>query len=195
MARVALDPAHLMRLAELLSDLRATATGDLAARAGKAEEWLKHQVESQACPDQNLRDFVNSMRREWQEFSRFTALEENHFRANQTDLASLKAGDWEMMRDFLAYAPRQNENLFQVERREWFLKAPQDTLMAARKWSRTHREQRKIVPIRREQSTADPETIAMIHEILGPLMPPEPEPPPPKPAPKIDAMGQTRFID
>ncbi len=48
------------------------------------------------------------------------------------------AADWQVMRDFLAYKPRERENLWQVEKREWFLKTPQDTLQSARKWQKTH---------------------------------------------------------
>jgi hypothetical protein len=201
MARVVLESAHLLRLAKLLSRLREAATGEDAERAGRAATWLEEQVTLQVCPEQSLRDFVNSIRREWLEFPTFTAQEEFHFRAQQQDLARLKAEDWEMMRDFLSYIPRQGERIFQVESREFFLKSPKETLTKARSWHRTH-YRRVVVPFdpstrKYPEPEMDPETKQIFQELFGNLLPPKPEPPPtPKPLPtKTDASGQTRFID
>lgn len=139
MPKVVLPLAHTRRLAALLSSLAAVADGDLAERAKKAVAWLEGELACQQDDTQQLRDRVNSLRREWREFPNFTALEENFFRAHEENFARLETCDWDVMRDFLAYVPKSHEKLFQVEMRERFLKSPKETLADARRWHGTHR--------------------------------------------------------
>lgn len=136
--KAAVPVAHLKRLAELLASMRPEVSGELQQRAGKAVEWLQRVVAENGTDNNCLRSKVNSLRKEWAEFPTFNAMEEHWFRSWEESLARLEDADWLLMREFLAYKPRERDKLWQVERREWFLKTPQDTLQAARKWQKTH---------------------------------------------------------
>jgi hypothetical protein len=134
-ARVNLPSGHLRRVAELLA----------SHGEDKAAAWLLGVLEAQECPSQAVRDRINSMRPEWEQFSTFDAEEEHNFRVNESDFKRLCAAEWDLIRDFLSYRPREGESFFQVEKRLWFLKAPEDTLTAARKWSWTHRGRPRFI--------------------------------------------------
>lgn len=135
---VSLPAAHLKRLVILVASLQRVAQGDLATRAGNAVKWLEDQLAENPPDNKCLRSRVNSLRKEWAEFPAFNATEEHWFRTWEESLSRLEDADWLLMRDFLAYRPKEREKLWQVEKREWFLKTPQDTLQAARKWQKTH---------------------------------------------------------
>lgn len=136
---VSLSAAHVKRLVILVASLQRVAQGDLATRAGNAVKWLEDAL-ADAPTEDTLQAKVNSLRPEWQAFPRFDASELHHFRFHADDFARLKDDDWQMMRDFLAYRPRGKEKLFQVERRDYFLKSPKETLMNAKSWARANRK-------------------------------------------------------
>lgn len=138
MSHLRLPAAHVKRLVILVAQLRASAQGDLAERAGKAVTWLEGVLAENPPDNKCLRSRVNSLRKEWAEFPAFNATEEHWFHSWEESLSRLEDADWQLMREFLAYRPKEREKLWQVEKREWFLKTPQDTLQAARKWQKTH---------------------------------------------------------
>jgi len=136
---VSLPAAHLKRLVILVASLRRLAQGDEAARAQRAVDWLQGELAKMPSED-SLREKVNSLRPEWQAFPKFDAAEEHHFRFLADDFARLTDADWQVMREYLAYKPRGGETLFQVERREWFLRNPKETLLKAKSWGRYNRK-------------------------------------------------------
>lgn len=149
MSRAALPVGHLRRIAAILAS--AGESGDESA--GKAAAWLLEALEAQECPSQVTRERVNSLRPEWERFATFDAMEENHFRANESDLKDLREMDWDLMRDFLAYAPRDGEAFFQVQKRSMFLQCPEDTLGAAMRWAKSHRRKPYSPPPKKHEST------------------------------------------
>lgn len=163
MSRTALPTAYLRRIAHILA--QHGQAGDESA--GKAAAWLTEALEAQQCPSQAFRDKVNSLRVEWERFASFDAAEEHHFRANEPDLRDLRAEDWELMRDFLAYTPRDGENFFQVQKRQTFLQCPEDTLGAAIRWQKTHRRKAYTPPKKKDESThSDTELDALLTDIF-----------------------------
>lgn len=152
MSRAALPTAYLRRIAHILA--QHGQAGDESA--GKAAAWLTEALEAQQCPSQVIRDLINSLRPEWEAFPVFDAEEEHNFRVNESDFKRLTSLEWDVIRDFLSYHPREGESFFQVEKRLWFLKAPEDTLTGARKWAWTHRKGPKFIP--RAEASTHPDT-------------------------------------
>lgn len=151
-SRVSLPEGYARRIAAILA--AAGERGDVDAE--KAAAWLLPYLEAQACPSQDVRDRVNSIRPEWASFPNFDADEEYHFRSNEKDLAALKPRDWETMGAYLAYKPRDGESFFQVNKRLWFLKAPEETLQLSRDWRRTHCGRPRF--IEKEEASTHPDT-------------------------------------
>jgi hypothetical protein len=145
MSKVYLPLGHAQRLVILVASLRKVASGELAAtedlvtRASNLEKWMGEQIAKTPSED-SLRDKVNSLRPEWQAFPKFDAGEEHHFRFLADDFARLTDAEWQVMREYLAYKPRGGETLFQVERRDWFLRNPKETLLKAKSWGRVNRK-------------------------------------------------------
>jgi hypothetical protein len=86
---------------------------------------------------QELIPKVNSLRPEWKKMPHLSAMEMHTLQGCAHSLEGLDEGSWNLMRDFLAYAPRGAEKLYQVRSREKFLQTPVDTLTAATEWQKT----------------------------------------------------------
>jgi hypothetical protein len=120
-----------------------TGNGDIA----EAEADSKADTEPEASQPiqrqraggalQELVPKVNSLRPEWKKMPHLSAMEMHTLQGCAHSLEGLDEASWSLMRDFLAYAPRGAEKLYQVRSREKFLQTPVDTLTAATEWQKT----------------------------------------------------------
>lgn len=155
-SRASLPCGHLRRIAELLA----------SHGEAKASAWLLGALEAQECPSQDTRDKANSLRPEWEAFPNFDAEEEHNFRVNEQDLAALKPRDWDTMRAYLAYKLRDGESFFQVKKRLWFLKAPEETLLLSREWERTHCGRPRFITREEASSNQDTAITDLVAEVF-----------------------------
>jgi hypothetical protein len=86
---------------------------------------------------QELVPKVNSLRPEWKKMPHLSAMEMHTLQGCAHSLECLTETDWQLMREFLAYAPRGAEKPYQVRSREKFLQTPVDTLTAATEWQKS----------------------------------------------------------
>ena len=63
-----------------------------------------------------------------------TAMEQHHLHGAMETLSEFTDGEWQSIREYLAYKPKSHEKLFQVSNRNWFLENPVNTLTAAETW-------------------------------------------------------------
>lgn len=80
---------------------------------------------------------INALRPEWKKMPHLSHMEMHTLQGCAHSLEGLEDSDWELMRDFLAYAPRGAEKLYQVRSRDKFLQTPVDTLTAATEWQKS----------------------------------------------------------
>ena len=103
----------------------------------KETEPAKRQRAGELLPMDALKVKINSLRPEWKKMSHLSAMEMHTLQGCAHSLECLAESDWQLIRDFLAYAPRGTEKLYQVRSREKFLQTPVDTLTAATEWQKS----------------------------------------------------------
>jgi hypothetical protein len=103
----------------------------------EASQPLKRQRAGELLPMDALKVKINSLRPEWKKMPHLSAMEMHTLQGCAHSLACLAESDWQLIRDFLAYAPRGTEKLYQVRSREKFLQTPVDTLTAATEWQKS----------------------------------------------------------
>lgn len=124
-----------------------TGNGDIAEAEAEAKADSEAYTEAEASQPiqrqraggalQELVPKVNSLRPEWKKMPHLSAMEMHTLQGCAHSLEGLDEASWSLMRDFLAYAPRGAEKLYQVRSREKFLQTPVDTLTAATEWQKT----------------------------------------------------------
>jgi hypothetical protein len=109
---------------------------------------MKHELKE-------LINRVNSLRPAWSKLAALTYMEMDALRQGQETLAQLTDGDWELIRDFFAYTPRDREHFPRVVKKASFMMDPSGTLAAAEEWAKTHRRAKlpaTIAVVRRQES-------------------------------------------
>jgi hypothetical protein len=103
----------------------------------EASQPFKRQRAGELLPMDALKVKINSLRPEWKKMPHLSAMEMHTLQGCAHSLECLAESDWQLIRDFLAYAPRGTEKLYQVRSREKFLQTPVDTLTAATEWQKS----------------------------------------------------------
>lgn len=113
---------------------------------------MKHELKE-------LINRVNSLRPAWSKLAALTYMEMDALRQGQETLAQLLDDDWDLIREFFAYTPRDRENFPRVVKKASFMSDPSGTLAAAEEWAKTHRKskpQARLV----SQSSAQSESLS-----------------------------------
>lgn len=98
---------------------------------------MKHELKE-------LINRVNSLRPAWSKLAALTYMEMDALRQGQETLSQLLDDDWDLIREFFAYTPRDRENFPRVVKKASFMSDPSGTLAAAEEWAKTHRRRKPV---------------------------------------------------
>jgi len=100
-------------------------------------QWFREFLSDDVSPLDRVTRQVATLKPGWDR--PMTAMEEHHLHGAMDTLTDFTDGEWQTIRNYLAYKPKSYEKLFQVSNRNWFLENPVNTLTAAETWRDANR--------------------------------------------------------
>lgn len=94
--------------------------------------WFEEFLSDDVSPVDRVTRCVGKLKPGWDR--PLSHLEMHELHGSLDTLATFTDAEWATCRDWLNYKPKSWENLFQVQNRSSFLRAPVDTLNAAEAW-------------------------------------------------------------
>lgn len=94
--------------------------------------WFDEQLSDTITPVDRVLKHLGTLKPGWERALSQVEMHELH--GSLDTLRDFTDGEWQTIRDYLAYTPKSWEKLYQVKSRLWFLQQPVDTLTASETW-------------------------------------------------------------
>jgi hypothetical protein len=106
--------------------------------------WCREFLSDDVSPVDRVLKQLGTLKPGWERPLSQVEMHEMH--GSLDTLSTFTDAEWQTIREYLSYAPKSWEKLYQVKSRQWFLQAPVDTLTASETW----RDANKAIEPRRK---------------------------------------------